>query len=50
MLYLERYEADGKEAIETHVTDRDRNGNIRERVEHVPTSVMHGPGLVWAFA
>ena len=37
MLYLERYEADGEEAIETHVTDRDRDGNIRERVEHVPT-------------
>ena len=27
-------EADGEEVIETHVTDRDRDGNIRDRVEH----------------
>jgi len=35
MLYLEWYEADGEEAIETHVIDRGKNGNIRERVKHV---------------
>lgn len=27
-------EADNEEVIETHVTDRDRDKNIRERVEH----------------